>query len=85
MVSLRIKIAKLLAPEWDEEFQEGERLIAKIATDRKELTEDNLHLRDALMRILGQRTLGANSTVKRMADIADSAILENVKRRRLRQ
>ena len=66
-MSIRTALARWLAPEV---FREAD--IHQIRAS--EWRDDALFYRRELLKIASQRTQGANSTVKRMADIAEAAL-----------
>lgn len=66
-MSIRIKIAKWLAPELDERIRRLEAHCNHVHGERMDAVA-------ALLDIKRQRTPNANATVKRMADIAESAL-----------
>ncbi len=73
-MSIRIKIAKWLAPEWDREFWEGDALLAKVVDDRNEFLRSYVDRGQALRNIIALKTPKCAHIGKRMADIAEAAI-----------
>lgn len=81
-MSIRIKLAKWLAPEWEDEFWEMDALLASVSTERAKAVAEEVALTHALQEIRAQRTAKANATVNRMADMANAALRDASLRRR---
>lgn len=72
MTTLRLKLAKWLAPSVFQYNDRLEEIITTMSTTAANRTKEITRLTDVLRRVSAQRTPGSNATVRRICDIADA-------------
>lgn len=73
-MSIRIRIARWLAPEWAEQERLQRSIAAALRSDTCMANLRGKLAKDALHEIIARSTPGANSTVKSMVKIAEKAL-----------
>lgn len=73
-MTLRLRIARWLAPEWTQEYRENRAEIHALRTNLRDMRWDKDVASSALRSIIARATPGANATVRAMVKIAEEAL-----------